>query len=156
AVPLARVDGMAAFDLDRVVLTFDFAPAFVDVGRVVSPSLDLSFSESELMQNRSPVGVAGASSKTWPRCAPQRWHITSIRGADSLLSIARSMARARIGCQKLGQPVPESNLLFDENSSASQQAQTNVPLKWPVAYRPENGGSVALSRVTSNTPRGSV
>src|SRR5262249_21144168 len=132
-------DREGLLDRVRVVLAFDFARAFVEAGFSASSSGALSLSERELMQDRNPVG-GGPSSKTWPRCAPHRWHITSIRGSASLLSSARSMAIPLIGCQKLGQPVPESNLVRDENSSASQQAQTNVPLKWPVAYRPENAG----------------
>lgn len=34
---------------------------------------------AELMQNRWPVGMSGASSKTCPRCPPQRRHVTSTR-----------------------------------------------------------------------------
>src|SRR5690606_39860313 len=34
---------------------------------------------TEFMQYRSPVGVWGASSNTWPRCDPQRAQRTSVR-----------------------------------------------------------------------------
>jgi hypothetical protein len=34
-------------------------------------SFGSKLSDTEFMQNRSPVGVCGASSKTWPRCDPQ-------------------------------------------------------------------------------------
>ena len=38
------------FDLDLAGLTFDFALAFDEAGLAVSPSVGLSFSDSELMQ----------------------------------------------------------------------------------------------------------
>src|SRR5262245_29835328 len=42
-----------------------------------------SFSESELMQKRRPVG-GGPSWNTWPRWAPQRRQVTSTRASGSL------------------------------------------------------------------------
>ncbi|MNJ78870.1 hypothetical protein D3C77_767330 [compost metagenome] len=33
------------------------------------------------------------------------------------------------GCQKLGQPVPLSNLVLEENRCCSQPAHENVPLR---------------------------
>ena len=44
------------------------------------------------------------------------------------------------GCQKLGQPVPLSNLVSDENSGRSQPAQAKVP----AASRIERAGAGAL------------
>src|SRR5579883_1131704 len=52
------------------------------------------------------------------------------------------------GAQKLGQPVPESNLVFELKSGRPQQMQVYVPLAWLFAYLPVPAGSVALSRVT--------
>ncbi len=54
------------------------------------------------------------------------------------------------GLQKLGQPVPDSNLWPALKSLAPQQTQRNTPLKWPLAYLPEKAGSVAFMRVTMN------
>src|SRR5271166_5677759 len=64
--------------------------------------------------------------------------------------MAVSRAFSLTGLQKLGQPVPDSNLLLASKSLAPQQTQTNVPLKWPLAYLPEKGCSVAFIRVTMN------
>jgi hypothetical protein len=50
-------------------------------------------------------------------------HSTAVRCMSRLLSaISRTFALA-IGFQKLGQPVPDSNLAFDSNSAVSQQMQ---------------------------------
>src|SRR5215470_17046719 len=85
-----------------------------------------NFSEAEFMQYRNPVG-RGPSSKTWPRCPPQRLHITSTRRMPRLSSFSVSIFSFATGCQKLGQPVPESNLVFELNSSCPQAAQTKTP-----------------------------
>ena len=58
------------------------------------------------MQYRSPVGL-GPSSKTWPRCPPQRRQCTSVRSISRLVSLEVWTAFAS-GFQKLGQPVPLS------------------------------------------------
>lgn len=76
--------------------------------------------------------------------------MTSMRGSYSLESKALESALGAIGCQKLGQPVPDSNLVRESKSLAPQQTHRNVPLKCPVAYLPEKAGSVAFSRVTMN------
>jgi hypothetical protein len=47
-----------------------------------------------------------------------------------------------IGSVKLGQPVPESNLVSDEKSSASHPAQTYVPSSLVWTSSPVNGRSV--------------
>ena len=60
--------------------------------------------------------VAGPSSKTWPRCASQREQSTSVRRIRKLLSASVSTDSSSIGRSKLGQPVPESNLLSELNS----------------------------------------
>src|SRR5208337_5076223 len=64
--------------------------------------------------------------------------------------MAVSRAFPLTGLQKLGQPVPDSNLVLASKSLAPQQTQTKVPLKWPLAYLPEKAGYVAFIRVTMN------
>lgn len=71
----------AAFDF-AFDFTFDAVLRTVLL-EVPSPSALASLMAAELMQKRRPVG-GGPSSKTCPRCAPQRRHITSIRGSPSL------------------------------------------------------------------------
>ena len=53
-----------------------------------------------------------------------------------------------IGCQKLGQPVPESNLVFESNSAVSQQMQRYTPVPRNLSYWPLKGRSVPSWRVT--------
>src|SRR5262249_21842930 len=108
-----------------------------------------NFSESELMQNRRPVG-GGPSGKTWPRWAPQSRHMTSTRGSAGGLSGAFWIRLGSIGRKKLGQPVPESNLVCELNSGAPQQTQLYVPFAWFDQYLPVNAVSVAFWRVTAN------
>src|SRR5262249_4168984 len=67
-----------AFDLD-LTFVFDFVAGL----EAAPPSGDLSEMAIELMQKRNPVG-GGPSSKTCPRWAPQRRHMTSRRGSSSL------------------------------------------------------------------------
>ena len=43
-----------------------------------------SLRASEFMQYLRPVG-GGPSWKTWPRCEPQRWHVTSTRASAASL-----------------------------------------------------------------------
>ena len=64
--------------------------------------------------------------------------------------MAVSTAFSLTGFQKLGHPVPDSNLVLASKSLAPQQTQRNVPLKWPLEYLPEKAGSVAFIRVTMN------
>ena len=54
------------------------------------------------------------------------------------------------GFQKLGQPVPLSNLVFDENSGRSQPAQAKVPSRFSLSSGLVYGRSVAASRSTAN------
>ncbi len=42
----------------------------------------------------------------------------------------RSATALSSGCQKLGQPVPLSNLVLEENRSSSQPAQANLPARF--------------------------
>ncbi|MNG38849.1 hypothetical protein D3C84_1266990 [compost metagenome] len=52
---------------------------------------------------------------------------TAVRVMPKLRSRVSPTALGR-GCQKLGQPVPLSNLVDEENKGCSQPAQANVPL----------------------------
>src|SRR4051812_2755423 len=53
------------------------------------------------------------------------------------------------GCQKLGQPVPLSNLVSDENSGRSQPAQAKMPLRCSLSSGLEPGRSVpSLRRIS--------
>src|SRR3954470_14257475 len=85
-----------------------------------------NFSDTPFMQYRSPVGP-GPSGKTWPRWPPQRAQLTSVRLIPWLLSGTSSTAPATAGSVKLGQPVPESNLASELNSSAPQAPQRYIP-----------------------------
>ena len=78
------------------------------------------------MQYRRPVG-AGPSSKTWPRWAPQWLHTTSLRTMNRLRSASVLTFWSSCGRVKLGQPVPESNLLAESNSGAPQQTHLYDP-----------------------------
>ena len=53
---------------------------------------------------------------------------------------------SEIGCQKLGQPDPDSNFSRELKSSLPQQVQLYVPATLLLLYSPLNGGSVPLSR----------
>src|SRR5579872_2451785 len=80
----------------------------------------LKFKATEFMQYRNPVGF-GPSSKTWPRCAPHRAQCTSVRVSPISLSVEVSIFSFAIGCQKLGQPVPDSNFVSEVKRSLPQQ-----------------------------------
>src|SRR3984957_15804574 len=83
-------------------------------------------SDAEFMQYRRPVGL-GPSSNTWPRCASHSVQETAVRSMPMLLSeISRTFSCAT-GAQKLGHPVPESNLVSELNSALSQQIQRKTP-----------------------------
>ena len=77
-------------------------------------------SATEFMQYRKPVGL-GPSSKTCPRCASHRRHEMASRVIPNVVSVVFTMFKAEIGCQKLGQPVPESNFVLESYSAVSQQ-----------------------------------
>ena len=49
-----------------------------------------------------------------------------------------SIFSSEIGCQKLGQPEPESNLESEENNSSPQQTHLNEPSSFVLLYLPEN------------------
>src|SRR5579884_1116987 len=85
-----------------------------------------NFSAAELMQYRNPVG-GGPSLNTWPWWPSHRAQWTSVRGTNSLKSVLVPMTWGAIGCQKLGQPVPLSNLCSDENNGRSQPAHRYTP-----------------------------
>ena len=101
------------------------------------------------MQYRMPPASRGPSSNTWPRWPPQLRQITSVRSMPHERSSRSSTASATAGSVKLGQPVPESNFVSDENSSAPQPAQRNVPSSWLSQYLPVKARSVAPLRSTS-------
>ena len=65
------------------------------------------------MQYRSPVGC-GPSLNTWPRWLPHRLHRTSVRVMSSRLVSGRSSTALSRVFQKLGHPVPLSNLVSEE------------------------------------------
>src|SRR5215472_318961 len=54
-----------------------------------------------------------------------------------------------MGSQKLGQPVPESNLVSERKSSAPHPAQEYTPLSFTCTYLPVKGRSVPALRSTS-------
>src|SRR5579859_628333 len=79
-------------------------------------------SEAEFMQYRRCVG-SGPSSNKCPRCASHSVHDTAVRTMPKVVSLFSVTFSAAIGAQKLGQPVPESNLVAESNSALSQQMQ---------------------------------
>src|SRR4029078_9277332 len=60
-----------------------------------------------------------------------------------------------MACQKLGQPVPDSNLARESNSAVSQQMQRYSPSAWLALYLPEYGRSAPSWRVTVYESAGS-
>src|SRR5947209_9588061 len=99
------------------------------------------------MQYRCPVG-GGPSSNTCPRCPPQRRQWTSVRVMRKALSVEVPTASGR-GCQKLGQPVPLSYFVSEENSGRSQPAHAKVPLRFSALSGLVPGRSVPCLRSTS-------
>src|SRR2546422_9775810 len=87
-------------------------------------------SATELMQYRRPVVARGPSSKTWPKCAPQRLQRTSVRTMPCVRSSTSSTYSRLRGSSKLGQPVPESNLASEEKRGWPQAIQAYVPVAW--------------------------
>ncbi len=73
-----------------------------------------------------PVG-GGPSPNTCPRCASQRTQVTSMRGGAALRSGANTTCSSSTGCQKLGQPVCESNFVCESNSSRPQHTHKYRP-----------------------------
>ena len=65
----------------------------------------------------------------------------------SSFSLTLSLFR---GAQKLGQPVPDSNLASELNSSLPQQTHLYFPDSSLWTYSPENGRSVPFFLVTPN------
>ena len=63
-----------------------------------------------------------------------------------LWSVFVITALSEMGCQKLGQPDPDSNFSRELKSSLPQQVQLYVPATLLLLYSPLNGGSVPLSR----------
>ncbi len=57
----------------------------------------------------------------------QRRQETASRTIPMLKSPDTATFSFAIGCQKLGQPVPESNLVSELNSAVSQQMQRKMP-----------------------------
>src|ERR1700722_4294295 len=77
------------------------------------------------MQYLRPVGC-GPSSNTWPRWPPHRLQRTSVRVMVKLVS-GRSKTALSRAFQKLGKPVPLSNLVSDEERGCPQPAQLKTP-----------------------------
>ena len=75
------------------------------------------------MQYRWPVG-RGPSGNTWPRWAPQLRQRASVRTMPWLVSVSSSTASESRAWKKLGQPVPDSNFVSDENSGAPQHTHS--------------------------------
>src|SRR5262245_56976682 len=67
---------------------------------------------------------------------------------NKLLSSTRETLSSSIGCQKLGQPVPDSNFVVESNSGWPQQTQLKMPSSWLFQYSPVKARSVPFLRVT--------
>jgi len=80
-----------------------------------------NFRAAELMQYRKPVG-GGPSLNTCPWWPPHLVQCTSVRGPNSFQSVLVPIAESAMGFQKLGHPVPLSNLCSEENKGRSQAA----------------------------------
>src|SRR5215217_779256 len=78
----------------------------------------------------------------WP---PQRRQWTSVRAIPKVVSLVSPMALSS-GFQKLGQPVPLSYLVSEENSGRSQPAQAKTPLRFSFRSGLEPGRSVPCLR----------
>src|ERR1700722_6739714 len=66
-----------------------------------------------------------------------------------VLVVSRTFSFA-MGAQKLGQPVPDSNLVLESNRAVSQHMQRKTPFSWLFGFSFVYGCSVPDSRVTSN------
>src|SRR6266851_1851419 len=94
-----------------------------------------------------PVG-GGPSGKTWPRCASHDAQRTSVRCVNHERSSCSLTAPSSTVAQKLGHPVPESNLVSEEKSGAPQHTHLNMPLRFSVLSGLEKARSVPCCRVT--------
>ena len=101
------------------------------------------------MQNRKFDGL-GPSGNTWPRCASQTLHNTSICIIPHELSFSYRITLSFTGSVKLGQPVPESNFVILSKSWVPQQTQSYTPGANNSQYSPVKARSVACWRVTRN------
>ena len=99
------------------------------------------------MQNLFPVSV-GPSLKTCPRCPLHFLHKTSVLTMPWEKSFLNSTFSVFSGLSKLGHPVPESNFVSEENSSAPHPAQTYMPFSLLLWYLPVKAISVPFSRKT--------
>ena len=101
----------------------------------------------EFMQKRWPVGV-GLSSNMCPRCPPQFLQLTSVLCIPKRLSEFSVTLSSETVCQKLGQPVPESNFVSELNSSFPQAMHRYIPVFLFFRNFPVNAGSVPFSLST--------
>src|SRR5438067_552331 len=67
---------------------------------------------------------------------------------NQLRSDFKETLSSAIGCQKLGQPVPESNFVWASNRGCPQQTQRYTPSCLLFQYSPVKARSVPFSRVT--------
>ena len=67
---------------------------------------------------------------------------------NQLLSLFSATFSFDTGCQKLGQPVPESNFAFASKSGSPQQMHSYMPGSLASWYLPVKARSVPCLRVT--------
>ena len=85
------------------------------------------------MQYRSPPLSLGPSLNTWPKCMSPKLLFTSTLSMPRDVSFVDLTTFFEIGLVKLGQPVPESYLSFDENRGTPVTTSTYMPsslLSW--------------------------
>jgi hypothetical protein len=87
-------------------------------------SFGTNFKAAELIQYLIHPSSSGPSLNTCPRCASLFFDFTSVRGIASFVSFSSPMKLSSIGREKLGQPVPESNLSVDEKSAVPSITST--------------------------------
>jgi hypothetical protein len=85
----------------------------------------------------------------------QSRHETAVRSIPKLWSCIATMFSGAIGCQKLGHPVPDSNLVSELKTAVSQQIQRYRPWSCRFQVLPVYARSVPSWRVTSNETGGS-
>src|ERR1700744_2496384 len=100
-----------------------------------------SFSDSELIQYRNPLG-SGPSGKTCPKCESHTLHSTSTLVIPNEVSLIYLITFSLMGCVKLGHPVCESNLMPESKSSVSQQTHLYFPGSYRLQSSPLNLASV--------------
>src|SRR5581483_1420701 len=105
-----------------------------------------NLSDAESVQYLNPVGF-GPSSNRSPRCASHRRHFVSLFSYPPLGLPCTTFSSA-IGSQKLGQPVPESNLALELKSAVPQHTQRKIPWSYRFQYAPVKARSVPRSRAT--------